>query len=80
MAKLFSLENQKINILSFVKQMVSVAVVRSCSLEATIDNVQLMGMAVFQLNLYLQNQDKGTVWLAGCSVLIPDINYSFPIR
>ena len=80
MAKLFSLENQKINILSFVKQMVSVAVVWSCSLEATIDNVQLMGMAVFQLNLYLQNQDRGTVWLAGCSVLIPDINYSFPIR
>ena len=80
MAKLFSLENQKINILSFVKQMVSVAVVRSRSLEATIDNVQLMGKTVFQLNLYLQNQDKGTVWLAGCSVLIPDINYSFPIR
>lgn len=80
MGKLFSLENQKIDILSFVEQMVSVAVVQFCSLEATIDNLQLMDMAVFELNLYLQNQDKGTVWLAGCSVLIPDINYSFPIR
>lgn len=80
MGTLFSLENQKINILSFVEQMVSVAVVQFCSLEATIDDLQLTDMAVFQLNLYLQNQDKGTVWLAGCSVLIPDINYSFPIR